>query len=199
MPDFPRDRFDDVPDDLLRVGAHRTPARRGRAWVWIGWTALVSGLLVGAGVLALMVQNGTLPFFGDGDTEADGSSSSASADPSASGASPSETPTEVSPITDPSALDPALATALTVTVLNGTTQAGLAASVGEQLTDIGWPVGATSNASSSDVGTTTVYYTTPDYEGVARGIVEQLGAGTVAASDSFEAPVTVVIGADLAD
>ena len=49
----PRDRFDDVPADLARVGAHRAPARRGRGFVTFAWAALATGALVGAGVLGL--------------------------------------------------------------------------------------------------------------------------------------------------
>ncbi len=53
MTSFPRDRFDDLPVDLSRVGAHRAPAKRFRGLVAIAWAALVTGILVGAGVLGL--------------------------------------------------------------------------------------------------------------------------------------------------
>lgn len=53
MPDQSRDRFDRMPADLARVGAHRAPQRRGRGWVAFAWAALATGLLVAAGVVAL--------------------------------------------------------------------------------------------------------------------------------------------------
>ena len=46
---------------------------------------------------------------------------------------------------------------------------------------------------------TTIYYTTADDEGIARGIALALGAGDVVESTAFlGAPVTVVLGADFA-
>jgi hypothetical protein len=53
MASMPRDRFDDVPADLARVGAHRAPRARGRGWVAFGWAALATGVLVAVGVFAL--------------------------------------------------------------------------------------------------------------------------------------------------
>jgi hypothetical protein len=53
MATTPRDRFDQIPPDLARVGAHRAPQKRGRGWVAFGWAALATGVLVAAGVFAL--------------------------------------------------------------------------------------------------------------------------------------------------
>lgn len=53
MDEFPRDRFDDVPVELGRVGAHRAPVPRNRGWIVLAWCALASGVLVLAGLLAL--------------------------------------------------------------------------------------------------------------------------------------------------
>jgi hypothetical protein len=53
MARMPRDRFDDIPADLARVGAHRAPLRRGRGWITFAWALLATGVLVAAGVFAL--------------------------------------------------------------------------------------------------------------------------------------------------
>ena len=58
------DRFDSVPDDLLRTGAHRSAPKRGRGWIAFAWAALATGVLVAAGLFGLAVIRGTieLPF-----------------------------------------------------------------------------------------------------------------------------------------
>ena len=53
MASMPRDRFDEIPADLVRVGAHRAPRARGRGWITFGWAALATGVLVASGVFAL--------------------------------------------------------------------------------------------------------------------------------------------------
>jgi hypothetical protein len=53
MASMPRDRFDEIPADLARVGAHRAPRGRGRGWITFGWAALATGVLVASGVFAL--------------------------------------------------------------------------------------------------------------------------------------------------
>ena len=98
---FPRDRFDEIPDDLTRVGAHRAPRARGRGWIAVGWAALATVLLVGAGIFGLSLVNGSISFHGPSSS----ASRTASATPTAS-----PTPTIV----------PTVNPALTVNVLNGT-------------------------------------------------------------------------------
>ena len=53
MASMPRDRFDEIPADLARVGAHRAPRARGRGWITFGWAVFATGVLVAAGVYAL--------------------------------------------------------------------------------------------------------------------------------------------------
>jgi hypothetical protein len=50
---YPRDRFDDIPQDLARVGAHRAPVPPRRGLVVLAWAALATGVIVTAGVLGL--------------------------------------------------------------------------------------------------------------------------------------------------
>jgi hypothetical protein len=187
MPKFDRDRFDDVPADLDRVGAHRAEKRPGSGWIGFAWAALAVGVLVGAGVVYLGVANDSFQFVNPS------SSSTAGAEaPEADTATPTATPS-VTPLTDPSQVDPSVTT---VTVLNGTATAGLAGSATERLETAGWVVGTQGNASER-VATSTVYYSSADDEAVALGLAQQLGITDVEASDAFPgAAVTIVLGAD---
>lgn len=179
---YPTDRFDSVPDDLLRTGAHRAAPRRGRGWIAFAWAALATGVLVAAGLFGLAVIRGTIevPLLGT-------PSKSAAVTPT-----PSETPT-VAP-----KLDPALA----ITVLNGTSTAGLAASVGDNLVAQGWTgastdIGTRTNAGSRGITKTVVYYSDRANEAAARQLVLSLKVGTFQLSDAYpDSPLTVVLGSD---
>ncbi|MEJ3403811.1 LytR C-terminal domain-containing protein [Rathayibacter sp. YIM 133350] len=172
----PKDRFDEFPNDLERVGAHRAPRRRGRGWVVLGWAALATVVLIVIGAVGILWLNNGL------DIETPLTTSSAT--PTASGA-PAAAPT-----TDPS---------VSVTVLNGTTTEGLAGTVADILRGQGWNVGATSNADSSDIAKTRVYYADAGLEGAARGAAAALPGADVALSQDFAqtgAQLVVVIGTD---
>ena len=99
-----RDRFDDIPADLARVGAHRAPRPAGRGFVAFAWAALATGVLVGAGVLGLGVIEKRVADVG-------------SSVPTATVAAPS-------PTIDPN---------IDVVLLNATTTNGLAASASSML------------------------------------------------------------------
>lgn len=173
---FPRDRFDSIPHGIDRVGAHRAPARRGAKWIRFGWAALATVVLAGIGIAGVMIFNDRLNV---------GSAPSAA-----------ETP-------EPTATaEPTIAPDLKVTVLNGTTTAGLAAKAAEMLQAGGVPVDATANASASDLTETVVYYATADLEGAARGVAGVLPEAEVRLSETFAAtgtPLVLVLGSDFAD
>jgi LytR cell envelope-related transcriptional attenuator len=172
---FPRDRFDSIPHGIERVGAHRAPARRGAGWIAFGWAALATVILVAVGIGGVMILNDRLDF----------------GEPTA----PPETEAPVA--TAP----PTIAPDIPVTVLNGTTTSGLAASTGETLTANGIPVGTTANASTDDITETVVYYATPDLEGAARGVAQVLPVADVRLSEEFAeigTPLVVVLGSDYA-
>lgn len=174
---FPPDRFDAIPSDIHRVGAHRAPAKRGSRWVWFAWMAGATIVIVGIGAVGIFVLKDRLDFSG-----APGTVPHTSA--------PSEPPIAAVPTIDPS---------LSVTILNGTDVAGLAASAGKQLTNQGWLVGATSNASTEDITETTVYYADATLEGAALGLANSVEGAKVSFSPDFAgsgAQLTVVLGSD---
>lgn len=180
---YAKDRFDEIPDDLKRVGAHRAPPKPGRGWVVFLWAALATVVLVVAGILGLFVLSDRVNF----------------TDTSTSTAAPEATETPVAVATiDPEAM---------VTVLNGTTTKGLATRAIAQLNEAGWTQNITpGNASATDVTTTAVYYEDPSQEGAARGLAEALGVSNIQLSTQFQIPVeegeepvlqlTVVLGSD---
>jgi hypothetical protein len=182
MPTFPKDQFDDLPDDLYRVGAHRAARKKGRGWITLAWAALAVVVLTGVGLFTLSRISDSVTI--------DLPGLPGEAQPPATEPEPEPT---AEPVTDPSTLDPSI----TITVLNGTTRSGLANSVGDTLEESGWPIGSRTNTAEPDVETTTIYYSAAENEGIARGIALALGVEEVVLSDAFPgAPLTVVLGSD---
>jgi hypothetical protein len=187
MASSPRDRFDDLPADLTRVGAHRAPAKRGRGWVRFAWAALVTGVLVVGGLYGLSRVNPDIsfdiPVLGGG----------GGADPGAS-----DTPEpEVTPVTDPTTVDPALN--LTISVLNGSPTDRQQEAAANQIGLAGWPTPAAAVAGTRDTEATAIYYNGAQFEGIALGLAELLGtdATKIVNSDFYPgASVTIVLGAD---
>lgn len=178
---YPQDRFDDIPDDLQRVGAHRAPRPKSRTWIAVGWAALATAVLIGAGIFGLSMVNGSISFHGTPNAAAP---STVSPTPTAS-STPIITPT----------LDPAL----TVNVLNGTTTEGLGSQVSDLLTRAGWTVGAVANADRSDLTETVVYYSDPANQAAALGAAQSLPGATAREAQDFAgtgADLTVVVGSD---
>ena len=190
MAQFEPDRFDDIPAELGRVGAHR--ARRSRRGVYVAtaWAALASGVLVVAGLygLSLITDRVTfeIPSFDTAEPEPD----------LAPEPEPEPEPS-VEPITDPSLVE--LPADFTITILNGAGVEGLGRSASDLLTPLGWPVGTVTAAAQSDLTETIVFYSDPALEAVALGMTVILGVGSVELSDAFPgAPITITVGADFA-
>lgn len=203
---YPPDRFDTLPNEIVRVGAHRAPGKRGRGWVGFAWAALATGILVAAGIFALTTFSASLnlPF------------SDTLAQPSTP-VEPSETPAQTA--------EPVLDATVTITVLNGTVTPRLANTAADRLVALGWcgaagaaepedgecagqtSGGTRADAATKDITATVVYYSDAASEGAARGIARDLGVGTVQLSDVYAQapsvegeppPITVVVGADYA-
>lgn len=187
MAHFPPDQFDEVPTDLHRVGAHRAPAPRGRGWIMFAWAALATGVLIVGGLYGLSRVDPNISFElpgigGDGEEP---------------GGTPSPSASAVPPITDPAQVPEGLP--LTISVFNASSLDGAQNTAGDAIKDAGWPNPARNNASSRDVATTTVYYRTAEYEGIALGLSQLLGVGAVQLTDRYPgAPITIILGEDYA-
>ncbi|TFB70562.1 LytR family transcriptional regulator [Cryobacterium glaciale] len=177
---FAKDRFDTHTHALDRVGAHRAPGKRGRGWVGFWWALGATVLLIAAGVVGIFAINNRLDF---------------SNIPGLSSASSTPIPTEtVIPTAEPT-VDPAL----TVNVLNGSANDGVAASVSDTLTAAGWAVSGTGNASTDTEPSTVIYYADASQEGAARGLAASLPGSKIVVSAVFVdsgAALTVVVGND---
>lgn len=173
---YPPDRFDEIPDDLKRVGAHRAPPRRGFKWVRFAWAAVTVLVLVALGVTALFIGSERIDlssWFG----------------------------TQPSPVASASqpALNAVMDPELSVTVLNGTGADGLAAQVGERLAESGWAVGTRNNASDREIQDTVVYYADESDLGAALALANEIGDVPTVHSPSIAesgAQLMVVLGAD---
>lgn len=179
---YPRDRFDEIPDDLYRVGAHRAPRGKGRGWIAVGWAALATVLLVAAGIFALSQVNGANSFH---------STAGAAAPTAPATHTPTPTPTPT--------IVPTVNPALKVNVLNGTTTSGLGTKVGTKLKAAGWKIGTIGNASKQNVTSTVVYYSSPADQAAALGAVQSLPGASAQLTQDYAntgADLTVVVGSD---
>ncbi|WP_353807225.1 LytR C-terminal domain-containing protein [Agromyces sp. SYSU T00194] len=173
---YPRDRFDEIPDALHRVGAHRAPVRRRSAWAGFAWAAFATVVLAGFGIAAVMALDDRL--------------------------FPEDVPLPVESTEAVATAEPTVDPSVPVTVLNGTSEAGLAASAAGIIAEAGFTVGTTANASENDIQTTVVYYASAELEGAARGVAQAIGTSEVRLSEEFAqtgADLVAVLGADHAE
>jgi hypothetical protein len=182
MANFRTDQFDNLPDHLDRVGAHRGPKVKGRGWITFAWAVLATAVLVVGGLYVLSLFDASVKF-GLGPSTA------------ANSQTPSGTPTpKITPITDPTLV---ANRKISITVLNGTDVVGLQTQAAQKLTAAGWKVGATANSTETDIKQTTIYYTDASNEDVAEGLQLLLNAQNIEFSNHFlGSPITVVVGSD---
>jgi len=176
-----KDRFDDVPVDGGRIGAHRAENPRIRGGVVVLWSAIAIIVLVALGIFGTLVTTGRVTLF----------------------PAPSSTPTVAR------TAEPVVDTSYKVTVLNATTQSGLAGAVAQTVVAAGWSADdvTAGDAGSTDFPTTTVFYSDPAEEGAARGLAQVIGGANLSLSDAYQTLVdgaggkllVVVIGADRTD
>ncbi len=156
----PKDRFDDLPADHGRIGAHRAENPRIRGGLVLLWAAIATIVLVALGVFGSMLATGRITLF------------------------PTPEPTvSVAPTAD-AVVD----TSFTVTVLNATPQRGLAAAVRDEVIAAGWSADSVidGDAGSEDFATTTVYYATAADEGAARGLAQAIGGADVQLNAAYQ-------------
>lgn len=145
-----RDRFDDIPRDVARVGAHRAEQPRlNRGAVLLG--AFVAALiLIVAGIFVSFVLMGRITF--------------------GSEPAPSPTPSETGIID----------TSYEVLILNATPEEGLDAEIRAVLIDAGWVDSSLlSSGAANDFPATTVIYVNDDDRAAALGIAEVIGGAEV--------------------
>jgi len=188
---FPKDRFDVVPTDLERVGAHRAPQNRARGLLWLVWCLVAILVIVGAGWVYLHVLDRNV-----GDQSSPQPTITETVTPSEK-ATPKQTKSE----TPTPSSTPTMVPSTPISVLNGAGRAGLAAAAKAKLDSAGWTAVTTGNAPQS-APTTAVYYV-EGQKGVALAVAQSLGldTSTLQKDDSgqfatAQTPVTVVLGAD---
>jgi hypothetical protein len=181
MATFPKDQFDNHPDDLHRVGAHRGPRVKGHRWVAFAWAFLATCVLVIAGLFVLSLLDSSFQIL-------------PAASPNATNSATSTPTPTITPVTDPSTIT---SRNITITVLNGTADSNADEQAAKKLTDAKWVVSSNGPSSSTTIKATVVYYADAANKDVALGVAKTLGVGTVALSENFPgAPITVVVGSD---
>lgn len=84
-----------------------------------------------------------------------------------------------------------------VTVLDGTSQAGLASKVAHSLLDAGWNVLTADNLNvSPETTATVVYINSEDYLAASKSLLKSLGDYKVEVAGTYPDPITVVLGTD---
>ena len=168
------DRFDNLPEGLSRVGAHRAPRSARSGLIGFAWAALSTFVLVASGVVAMVFVTGTITL--------DGLLPVTSSTPAVT------TVKTAKPTIDPSVM---------VSVINASGVDGAATRVADQLATDGVLIGTKSNATEV-VEKTMVYYGDPAVEGAARGIARALGGGAdVERTSAFagtQAKISVIVG-----
>ncbi|WP_029151233.1 LytR C-terminal domain-containing protein [Microbacterium indicum] len=173
--DFPRDRFDEVPRDPARVGAHRAPRPRFRWLSTLLWWLLAVAILTGAGILGFLALSQTQ----DISLPLPSSSSQETQEPEAQ-----------------------LDTTKTVLVLNGTDDQAAADAVRQAVVDAGWSedLVVPLDADRDDFAETIVYYGDDDEQSAAQALSDAIGAAGIqqdtAFDDMSESGLTVVVGLD---
>lgn len=168
----------DTPQMGKRVGVHRAPRRRGPNWIFVMWAALLTLLLVVAGIVYIVIGVGNVKLPNPLQSSATGGQTVA---------------TEVEPVVNPAA---------TVTILNGTADAELGASASAYITDqqLG-VIGNESTTETPDITISAVFYADPADEAAALGLAAKLGGMQAHLTDSYVGlgtQLVVLIGTDLA-
>lgn len=157
---YPRDRFDDLPEDVGRVGAHRAEQPRMRGGVVFFWAALATVILIALGIFATFVVSGRIVLFPE----------------------PTPTPTPTATVT------PVVDTSYSVLILNATPETGLATRMKDEVVAAGWPADTVlaGQAGATDFPETTIYYASPADLPAALGLAEVIGGARVEESTVYQ-------------
>ncbi|WP_345751950.1 LytR C-terminal domain-containing protein [Microbacterium rhizophilus] len=170
---YPRDRFDDVPRQAARVGAHRAEQPRTPRGVVLLWAALATVVLTIAGIIGFLVL-----------------SQRADELPS----QPQSQPT-VTPVVDTTYTVLVLNGTGTAGVAEEVAGRLVAAGWAEDKV-------VPSDSSATDFPQTTVYYAAPEEEAAALGVAQAIGGARTEQSDQYSTPgdeeqeLAVVVGLD---
>lgn len=146
-------------------------------WVVLLWSFVAALVLIIAGIFGSLVSMGRISLF------------------------PEAAPTSVPTPEETGVVD----TSISVVVLNGTPDEGLATQMRETLINSGWAADTVfaGDSSTTDFATTTVFYVNEEDELAAIGLANLLGGAAVQQSDYYsgeteegEKQFTVVIGLD---
>ncbi len=186
MSKLPTDRFDDTTSTPSRVGAHRRRIARRPWWFHTAIAggsvvAIVLAALVGVSIIdAKNLQAIDLPAVGITATP-----------------TPTPTPTPEQDVADPLLMTDKELKNVTITVLNGTAEEGIAESVVTMLETTGWRNATPANASDSTIKVSVVVYGPEADLRYANGVAASLGIKAVKQSDMYPgATVTVLVGSD---
>lgn len=174
---FARDRFDDLPEDGGRVGAHRAEQPHLHGWTLFFWAVAATVVLTLVGVFATMIASGRIQLV------------------------PEAEPTVA--VTPVPTIDPVVDTSYQVLILNATPQEGLATQTRDVVLGAGWSASdvTAGEAGSQDFAETTVYYLADEDEAAALGLADVVGGARVEQSDVYQVAegatqLTVVLGLD---
>lgn len=202
-PSFLPDRYDDVPQGRSYVGTRRSARSSLSLFAPIG-IALGAVIVLVVGGMWFVDRSDDYLALDEAQLPVISVDASGSADSDGDIEEPvviEEEPVaeEVVPVEDPTVID---TEGLTLTILNGTATAGLAARANERLSVIGWPEATATNADSTDVKQSVVAYSEAADEAIALGIAETLGVGADSVVQTSAYPgarITIVLGADYLD
>lgn len=175
-----RDRFDDIDDSAVRVGAHRTRRPARHRWGVFGIALLSAAILAVVGVYLLGVWDPQYAVIVPGSASTDSVST--------------RTDDAVAATEQPTGLSTGAAS---VTLLKQDSEPkSVVDSVTSKLTAKGWSVSATTPIATAP-DSTRVYYSPSSMRGYALGIVKTLGYGSAVLSDEYSANgITIVLGSD---
>lgn len=182
MAEYPEDEFDRVPASMTRVGAHRGPNPKGRAWKLLLAGVLSVALLVGAGLLGLKLLRDGNTFDDVALPGATGEAAQPGGEDATTAPAPTATASPAPTSSTGSAIDKGR---YEVAVYNSSSVVGLAKTFSSRITQLGWKVVSTSSV-SAPTSTTVVYYGSAANRPAAQALAEQLpGAKAQESLDYF--------------